>query len=204
VSSIDGNSFLIIWDPRFSTRTDQGIVQVIDNSTGDLLASVGDLVVVSDGGDLPDPTWMWLKRPIPDECLGPYWVVGETIEKFERPSLGDHFPQQNITQGDTLETTLKGDLTLENGCLRINNTEIGSFLLVWDLRFSTRREQENLQVIDSRTGKVVISAGDFTEIGGRVIEDPMRVQLRESIPEECLGPYFRVGFGESIKKIDKP
>ena len=85
VSGVGEHSFLLIWDPRFSTRTEQGIVQVIDSSTGEVLASVGDFVAVGDGGDLTNPTWMWLKQLIPDECPGPYWVVGDTITKIDRP-----------------------------------------------------------------------------------------------------------------------
>jgi len=82
---LEGNSFLIIWDLRFSTRMEQGVVQVIDSRTGEVLSSVGDYVAIGDGGDLTNPSWMWLKRPIPDECLGPYWVVGESIKKIDRP-----------------------------------------------------------------------------------------------------------------------
>jgi hypothetical protein len=80
-----GDNFLLIWDPRFSTRTEQGIVQVIDSGTGEVLASVGDFVTIGDGGDLTNPTWLWLKQPIPNECPGPYWVIGESIKKIDRP-----------------------------------------------------------------------------------------------------------------------
>ncbi len=81
----DGNGFLLIWDPRFSTRTEQGVVQVIDSSTDEVLAKVGDLVVIGDGGDLAKPTWLSLKMSIPNECTGPYWVVGEYIKKIDEP-----------------------------------------------------------------------------------------------------------------------
>lgn len=85
VSRVSGDSFLLIWDSRFSTRTEQGIVQVIDSSTSEVLVSVGDFVEVGDGGDFTHPTWMWLKQPIPDECPGPYYLVGESIKKIDRP-----------------------------------------------------------------------------------------------------------------------
>jgi hypothetical protein len=76
-----GDNFLLIWDPRFSTHTAQGVVQVVDSSTGEVLVSVGDSVSIADGGDTIYPT----KKPIPDECPGPYWVVGEFIKKIDRP-----------------------------------------------------------------------------------------------------------------------
>ncbi|MBI5841031.1 MAG: hypothetical protein HZB19_13115 [Chloroflexi bacterium] len=76
-----GDNFLLIWDTRFSTTTEQGVVQVVDSNTGEVLVSVGDYVAIGDGGDTTYPT----KKPIPDECPGPYWVVGELIKKIERP-----------------------------------------------------------------------------------------------------------------------
>lgn len=80
-----GDNLLLIWDPRFTNRMDQGVVRVINVSTGDVLASAGDFVEVGLGGSLTNPTWLWLKRPIPKECPGPYWVVGEYIRTIEKP-----------------------------------------------------------------------------------------------------------------------
>lgn len=76
-----GDSFLIIWDSRFSTITEQGVVKVIDVNTGEVLASVGDYVQIGGG----PPTEMQLKKRIPDECPEPYWLVGESIKKIVRP-----------------------------------------------------------------------------------------------------------------------
>ncbi len=75
------DSFLLIWDPRFSTRTENGIVQVIDSTTGEVLAAVGDFIVMGDNGDTINP----LKESIPDECTEPYKAVGEFIRKIDRP-----------------------------------------------------------------------------------------------------------------------
>jgi hypothetical protein len=76
-----GDSFLLIWHPKFSTRTENGIVQIIDSSTGEVLASVGDYIEMGDNGD----TVNTLKEPIPEECTGPYRVVGEFIKKIDYP-----------------------------------------------------------------------------------------------------------------------
>lgn len=76
-----GNSFLVIWDSRFSTRTEQGVVQVVDGSTGEILASVGDYVSI--GGGVP--TEIDLKESIPEECPGPYYLVGHSIKKINKP-----------------------------------------------------------------------------------------------------------------------
>lgn len=79
--SLEEDSFLLIWDPRFSTRTENGIVQVIDSTTGEVLAGVGDSIVMGDNGNTVNP----LKESIPDECTEPYKAVGEFIRKIDRP-----------------------------------------------------------------------------------------------------------------------
>ena len=105
-------------------------------------------------------------------------------------------------------TTLgMGELTLENGCLRVSKTNTingDGFLLIWDTRFSTRTEQGVVQVIDGSTGEVLASTGDYVEVSGGFVVSSIEVEkaLKESIPNECPGPYWVVG--ESIKKIDRP
>lgn len=197
-----GDSFLIIWDSRFSTRTEQGVVQVIDSSTEEMLVSVGDYV--SFGGGVP--TEMDLREPIPDECPGPYYLVGNTIKKIDRPSLGAHFPQLITPQNVYLEALIKGKLVLENGCLRMSGVDGAvngsTFLLIWDQKFSTRTKQGVVQVIDKGTGEILASVGDFVAIGGGFVDNPTSRGLREPIPDDCPGSYWLVG--ESIKKIDRP
>lgn len=79
----DEISILLIWEPDFSTRTEQGITQVVDN-TGQVVANVGDYVEMS-GGFSDDPTLIGLKEPLPKDCPGPYWVIGAEIRKIEKP-----------------------------------------------------------------------------------------------------------------------
>jgi len=80
---IDEISILLIWQPSFSARTEQGITQVVDN-TGQVVASVGDYVEMS-GGFSDDPTGIGLKEPLPKDCPGPYWLIGDEIRKIEKP-----------------------------------------------------------------------------------------------------------------------
>lgn len=58
-ASADEPSVLIIWDLRFSTRTEDGVVQLIDSLTGNVLASVGDSVRMG-GGYISPPTYLGL------------------------------------------------------------------------------------------------------------------------------------------------
>ncbi|MBI5962692.1 MAG: hypothetical protein HY863_04395 [Chloroflexi bacterium] len=133
------------------------------------------------------------------------WKLGQSGEAANPPSLGGHFPQLKNPPNVYVDLpAIKGELVLDHGCLRVNGVENmfaegGSLLLIWDARFSTRTEQGIVQVIDSLTGNVLASIGDYVMVGyagdftGRTVNP---------IPEECSEPYFVVG--ESIKKIDRP
>ena len=126
-----------------------------------------------------------------------------TDEAVNTPSLGAHFPQKINTPNTYMEMLIKGELVLDNGCLRVSDVDGVSIMLIWDSRFSTRTEQGVVQVIDNSTGEVLASVGDFVAVGGGSAgTNPTELDLKESIPDECPGPYYLVG--ESIKKIDRP
>ncbi len=121
------------------------------------------------------------------------------------PSLGAYFPQKLDTPNMYMEMLIKGVLTLDSGCLRVNEVDVHgiSMMLIWDSRFSTRAEHGFIQVIDSYTGEILASTGDFVEVsGGSAGANPSEMGLKHPLPDECIGPYYLVG--ESIKKIDKP
>jgi hypothetical protein len=204
----DGSSILLIWDSRFSTQTtEQGVVQVIDSGTGEVLASEGDLLAIG-GGSIGNPmTSRGLKEPIPTECLGSYYLVGGSIEKIDRPPLGAHFPQLVTPQSAPEITVITGEMVLDNGCLRISGVagaeNEDGFLLIWNLEYSTLTELGTVQVMNSATGKVLVSAGDLVRVSGGFIDDPSK-GLIESLPPECAGPYFLVGRGKAINKIGAP
>jgi hypothetical protein len=142
----------------------------------------------------------------------PRYVVIKIIPQLGKikPSLGDHFPQTiNVPNGYLDLPLLQGKLVLENGCIRlhaVNYWEDNSFLIIWDPRFSTRTADSVVQVIDSGTGKVLVSVGNYVEMGNNGVEMGNNGEivnlLKEPIPEECTGPYISVG--EFIKKIDYP
>lgn len=131
----------------------------------------------------------------------PDYVVVKAIpewgpEPAVPPSLGDHFPQMKHTVGG-MEALLEGELVLENGCLRVRSAhgsvDEPSILIIWDLRFSTRTEQGIIQVIDSQTGNVLASVGDFVQMGGGEVPTPTYLGLVSPLPEDCPGPYWLVG-----------
>ncbi len=83
VKDFDGKSVLLIWRPGFSTKTVEGNVQIID-SKNQVTASVGDFVEVGGGFDA-HPELYGLTEPIPENCLGSFWLVGESIKKIDKP-----------------------------------------------------------------------------------------------------------------------
>jgi hypothetical protein len=121
-------------------------------------------------------------------------------------SLGTHFPQIINTPSVYMEALIKGELVLENRCLRVNGVDgagnATTTLLIWDPRFSTNTKQGTVQVIDSRTGNVLASVGDYVAVGGGFDDNPTWMGLANPLPEDCPGPYYIVG--ESIEKIDRP
>jgi hypothetical protein len=136
----------------------------------------------------------------------PDYVIVKTLPQIGKiePSLGNHFPQTINLPTAYLDVPLsQGKLILENGCLRLEaiNADLkeNNFLLIWDPRFSTHTVDGIVQVIDSNTGEVLASVGDYVEMGDN--GDTVN-QLKEPIPEECTGPYRAVG--EFIRKIDYP
>jgi len=121
-------------------------------------------------------------------------------------SLGTHFPQIINTPNAYMEALIKGELVLENGCLRVNGVDGAvngaTILLIWDPRFSTSTKQGAVQVIDNKTGKALASVGDYVAVGGGFDDNPTWMGLANPLPEDCPGPYYIVG--EYIKKIDGP
>jgi len=204
-----GDNFLLIWGPQFSTQTEQGTVQVVDENTGEMLAKAGDFIEIGYGGTKADPMEVGLREAIPDECSGPYVLVGNTVKKIDKPSLGAYFPQLVNHQSTPESTVITGKLILDNGCLRLSDVagaENGnSFLLVWNRGYSTLTKQGVVQVINTETGNVLARVGDLAKISGGFIDDPAKWGLIEALPSECVGPYFLVGLGSAtINKIDKP
>jgi hypothetical protein len=105
------------------------------------------------------------------------------------PALDVHFPQLINPQPAYLEARLTGELTLENGCLRVQETDAISTLLIWDSRFSLADDKGVIKIINSSTGEALASVGDFVAVGGGYMDDPTALGLKEPLPENCPGSY---------------
>lgn len=81
------DNYLLIWPHGFSIRTEGEEIQVIDDN-GQVVACVGDKINVG-GGEFPGEKAREyieesiVEQPLPDDCPGPYWIVGETVETVD-------------------------------------------------------------------------------------------------------------------------
>ena len=84
------DNYLLIWPHGFSLRTEGEEIQVID-SNGQVFACVGDKIRVGGGEKTGEKAKEFIEKyiveqPLPDDCLGPYWVIGEVV--YNGSSLG--------------------------------------------------------------------------------------------------------------------
>lgn len=74
-------SYLVVWPPDVTLDTTQEFIQV-RTKTGQLVAQVGSLVQMS-GGVVDTVAQVEAKQalsqPLPAECPGPYWIVGDQV-----------------------------------------------------------------------------------------------------------------------------
>lgn len=90
----DGYSnYLIIWPHGFSMRTEGEEIQVLD-SNRQVVARVGDYIYVSGGAFEGEQMEEHVEKNVlglqlPDDCQGPYWIVGDTVEVMHNESALD-------------------------------------------------------------------------------------------------------------------
>ena len=74
------SSYLIVWPWDFSLRADGAVIKILDG-TGEIVAEVGDNLMIG-GGESLSVTGFVL-QPLPEECVGPYWIVGNEIIRLD-------------------------------------------------------------------------------------------------------------------------
>ena len=73
---IDGT--LIIWQPDYFVNNNEGTIEILDRN-GEVVARVGEEVSMG-GGEVPiEHINKLLKEPLPADCKGPYWLMGEIV-----------------------------------------------------------------------------------------------------------------------------
>ncbi len=74
---IDGA--LIIWQPDYFVNNNDGTIEILDRN-GEVVARVGEEVCMG-GGEITSIEHInkLLKEPLPQDCEGPYWLMGEMV-----------------------------------------------------------------------------------------------------------------------------
>jgi hypothetical protein len=72
-----GSSHLILWQPDYFVNNNNGVIEVLDRN-GQVVARVGEEIRMG-GGEVPLTPELerQLRAPLPKECPGPYWLMGQ-------------------------------------------------------------------------------------------------------------------------------
>ncbi|GAB4581616.1 MAG: hypothetical protein Fur0022_43650 [Anaerolineales bacterium] len=77
----DGNSYLLIWPYDYSIGEENGVIQIFDGAA-QAVAQVGDILKTG-GGESSLEHAQSLVASFPESCPGPYWLVGQGVEKID-------------------------------------------------------------------------------------------------------------------------
>jgi hypothetical protein len=73
------DNYLLIWPHGFSLLATGGEIWIIDDA-GQTVAKVGDTITVGGGEVTAGTVEGVIERQLPDDCNGPFWLVGELSE----------------------------------------------------------------------------------------------------------------------------
>jgi len=72
---------LIIWQPDYFLNSNEGVIEILDRR-GEAVAHVGEEIRIG-GGEvaLTANLKQQLHEPLPEQCEGPYWLMGQLVSK---------------------------------------------------------------------------------------------------------------------------
>jgi len=79
-----GTSYLLAWPPDFVVSVKEDTVHLIDGDSNEVTLHIGEIVRIS-GGMLRSIEYLdeRVRRKLPANCPGPYWVVGSEINSMD-------------------------------------------------------------------------------------------------------------------------
>ena len=120
-----------------------------------------------------------------------YEPLGEDPPFDIKPPPSVFMPQLKQRDAVFMEALLIGELVVQDGCLRINN-ENGSTLIIWQADYYLTDNNSILAILDEK-GTVVAQIGEIVYMGGGEQPAVNEVEMRQPIPKQCSGPYWRMG-----------
>lgn len=80
IPSDGGDAHIVIWPPSgITVAIVDDEVALVSEETGDLIAHVGDWIMLGGGGPFDDPMHFYMDSPPPEPCAGEgeqYWISG--------------------------------------------------------------------------------------------------------------------------------
>lgn len=125
-------------------------------------------------------------------------VVDVIYEPAEGPPPGInpdpsvHFPQLKTASGSYMTALMVGELSLEDGYLRVHDE-----LIIWQPDYFVHNNIGTIEILD-RDGKVVGRVGEEIYMGGGETSRPDDKYLKEQIPDDVEGPFWLQGGGTRL------
>jgi hypothetical protein len=120
-----------------------------------------------------------------------YESVGEDPSFAITPVPDVFMPQLKQRDVAFMEALLIGELVVQDGCLRVIN-ENESTLVIWQADYFLSENAGILEILDE-TGNVVARVGEMVYMGGGEQRSVNEDEMRQPVPEQCSGPFWRMG-----------
>lgn len=129
------------------------------------------------------------------EVITIYEPMGDDIPFAVTPDPAIHFPQLRTRSAESMAALLSGTLIVQDGCLRVAESEGGgNHLVIWQTDYFMNDNEGIIEIWD-RNGEVAARVGDEIRMGGGevTLTEKLKQQLNEVLPERCIGPYWLMG-----------
>lgn len=144
----NGDGHLIIWQPDYFLNDHNGKIEILDRD-GQVVAVVGETIRIG-GGEMPmTPEFeTQLREPVPDQCAGPYWLMGEVVPETTTP---------------TVLATPGSQETATGTCTKADGEQVTVTLCaeVPDPRYTRVTPDQILNVVNQREEEILVRIGPF-------------------------------------------
>jgi hypothetical protein len=111
-----------------------------------------------------------------------------------------HFLREKPSDAPDMLALLEGELELNEGCLSIRATDIGtSHTAIWPFEFDFIVQEGNVKILNGDT-EVVAQVGDRVRVSGGELPTMSREVFEENFigAFECLGPYWLINHDAAV------
>ncbi len=160
-------STLVIWQADYFLTDNDGLLQILDE-TGAVVAQVGEMVYMG-GGEARQVDDAYLRAPLPAQCGGPYWWMGEFLPEEYIPNVAT----EPVPQNDIVNSVMFGFPDFESWELYEHPT----------LQFALRYPPD--WTVTERDNGVTLTAPQTAVINSETIPYSIWVLVREKFAEDA-------------------